>query len=142
MSAPVPAAACPHCLRKDGTEVYRYHLGDGYEFDVEEARRLVGDGRGPVEVEPESVQKCVEYSRIFESHLDHVNPSAPGLIAHIWYVTEDGETIHGHLLIDGNHRAARCLRDGLPFFAHVLTEAESRAVLLHQPGDGAWDDDP
>jgi hypothetical protein len=37
------------------------------------------------------------------------------------------------VLIDGNHRAARCLRDGLPFRAHLLTEAESEAVLLRSP---------
>ena len=120
---------CPHC--KPGPETYRY-LGR-YEFDVDAARRLVADGREPVEVEDECVRDWLVDSVLHEQHFDHVDPRFPGILAHVWF--DDGTAEHhGHALIDGNHRAARCLRDHRPFFAHLLTEAESRAVLtLHDP---------
>ncbi len=35
----------------------------------------------------------------------------------------------GMPLIDGNHRAARALRDGTEFFAAVLKEKETRKLL-------------
>ena len=35
----------------------------------------------------------------------------------------------GMPLIDGNHRAARALRDGTPFFAAVLNEKETLKIL-------------
>jgi hypothetical protein len=124
------AVDCRRC-REEGHEYYRY-LGDWYEFDVDKAKEMVRDGREPVEVEPESVLASVEGSHIDECHVDHVDPSIPGLIAHVWYEDED-QSLHGHILIDGNHRAARCLRDGRPFFAHILTEEESRAILWRTP---------
>jgi hypothetical protein len=129
-----PPADCPRC-QEEGHEYYRY-LGTWYEFDVERAKEMVRDGRAPAEVEPESVRESVENSRITDEHIDHVDPSIPGLIAHVWYTDEDG-TVHGHILIDGNHRAARCLRDGRAFFAYVLTEEESRAILWRSPNERA-----
>ena len=124
---------CDRCTRT-GAEYYKYFSGL-YEFDVEAARKWVADGRAPVEVEPDSVRDSVEITTIDDAHIDHVDPSIPGIITHVWFVTDDGEEAHGHLLIDGNHRAARCLRDGRPFFAYVLTEAESRAVVMRGPAD-------
>src|SRR2546428_718969 len=102
MSSPEPTAPtdCRRC-REEGHEYYRY-LGDWYEFDVERAKEMVRDGRAPVEVEPESVLASVDGSRIDEGHVDHVDPSIPGLIAHVWYADED-QSLHGHILIDGNH---------------------------------------
>jgi SAM-dependent methyltransferase len=41
--------------------------------------------------------------------------------------------MQGHRLIDGHHRAARCLEEGTPFVAYLLSEEESRAVLLRSP---------
>ncbi|QEL15460.1 hypothetical protein [Limnoglobus roseus] len=115
---------CPHC--RPGPETYRY-LGR-YEFDVDAARGLVADGREPVEVDDASVRYWLEDSKLHDQHLDHVDPRFPGILAHVWFNDGIAEH-HGHALIDGNHRAARCLRDGRPFFARLLTEAESRAVL-------------
>jgi hypothetical protein len=65
--------------------------------------------------------------------VDHVDPQYPGIITFVWQTDTDGVTHRGHLLIDGNHRAARCLRDDRPFFAYLLTEEESRAILLKSP---------
>jgi hypothetical protein len=123
--------ACSRCDRR-GRETYDY-LCKEYLFDVDRARALVADGREPVELEEESVRDSVRYSRICKEHINHVDPSEPGIIAHLFYRTEDGERIHAHLLIDGNHRAARSLRDGRPYHAYLLSEEESQDILLRSP---------
>lgn len=91
---------------------------------------MVADGREAVEVEEDSVRASVHDSVIHDAHIDHVDPSFPGIIAHVFYRTEEGESVQAHVLIDGNHRAARCLREGRPYHAYLLTEEESRAILL------------
>src|SRR5947208_1066566 len=110
--APTKASTCPRC--RGGHEVYLY-MRNQFEFDVERARGFVKDGREPVEVDDESVQTAVDRSEIFEQHIDHVTPSVPGIISYVFYRTETGEVITAQLLIDGHHRAARCMRDQLPF---------------------------
>lgn len=122
--------SCPHC--GDGAQTFRY-LERLYKFDIDRAREIVLDGREAVELEPDDVRFSVDVCRIYEEHLDHVDTKYPGIIAHYWYPLPDGTVAHGHLLIDGHHRAARCLRDGLPYYVHILTEAESRAVTLRAP---------
>jgi hypothetical protein len=57
----------------------------------------------------------------------------PGVIAQVRYPLDNGQTVTAHLLIDGNHRAARSLRDGVPFFAYLLTEDETAQTLLRSP---------
>jgi len=126
--------SCRHC--KDGREKFLY-LDEMYVFDVDRARAIVGDGREPVELDDESVQHSVDIVTIYEEHLEHVDVAYPGIVAHLQYFTEEGELLKGHVLIDGHHRAARCLQINRPFWAHLLTEEESRAVLLAWPGSGA-----
>lgn len=127
---PPATQACPRCKR--GRETYVY-MNERFEFDVDRAREIVQDGREALEIEEESVRESVEASEIHEMHIAHVDPSIPGIIAHLFYRTPEGETIRAHLLIDGNHRAARCLQDQRPFEAYLLTEEESEAVLLRSP---------
>lgn len=121
---------CPHC--RTGPEVFRY-MHRRYVFDVDLARRIVQDGRAPREVEPESVQWCIDTTRIYPQHVPHVNTRYPGIIAHVFYPLPDGTEAHGHLLIDGNHRAARSVELNQPFYAFILTRAESRRILLKSP---------
>lgn len=125
-----PPQVCQRC--RGGRETYLY-LDRTYEFDVDRARKLVEDGREPVEVEDDSVRASVEHSDIDDDHVLHVNPAYPGIIAHIFYRTADGTEVQAHLLIDGNHRAARCLKDQRPFFAYVLSEEESRSIVVRSP---------
>lgn len=120
---------CPRC--RGGQEVFWY-MGL-YEFDVDRACALAQDGREPVEVEEESVRLSVEESHVHEEHVAHVNGTEPGVIAHVRYCRHEGTEFRGHVLIDGHHRAARCLQEGRPYFAYLLTEEESESVLLrHQ----------
>jgi hypothetical protein len=104
-----------------------------YIFDVDKANELIKDGREPVVVEEESVRYCAEKTEVNPDHLPHVDPARPGIIAHVQYRDEDSKVYKGHALIDGNHRAARCLQLDRPFFAFVLTEEESEAILLKRP---------
>jgi hypothetical protein len=128
---------CPHC--KSGAETYRckYH-GQRYLYDISRARELVLDGREAVEIDEESIRLEVAETRIHREHLPHVETKYPGIIAHVWFPMKDGELAHGHLLIDGNHRAARCLQLGLPYYAYILTEEESLQILLKGPDLSPW----
>jgi hypothetical protein len=121
---------CPHC--KEGGETFRC-FGNLYKWNVDRAREIVSDGRQPIELEPDDVEFSVDGCRIYPQHVDHVNPAYPGIIAHYWFPDPSGEVLHGHMLIDGHHRAARCLRDHLPYYVHVLSEEESREIVIHAP---------
>ena len=125
---------CPHC--QSGPETYWY-MKHRYLFDVDLAREFVQDGRKPVEVDEASVRQSVEWTVIYPEHIKHVNTKYPGIITHVWFPLQNGERVQGHLLIDGNHRAARCLEENLPFFAHVLTEDESRQIVLKSPANAS-----
>lgn len=124
----------PECCRRKlaGGATYKY-WGRNFIFDVDRAIEIVKDGREPVEVEEESVRLSVENSRICREHLLHVDWTKPGIIAHVSCVANDGEVITGQVLIDGNHRAARCLELQKPYFAYLLTEAESADILTRKP---------
>ncbi len=126
--------ACPLC-GISGPETYGY-MNDRYIFDVDLARRLVTDGREALLLDRPSVSDAVRYSTIRHEHVAHVDPSIPGIISHVWFVEEDGRSVHGHLLIDGNHRAAQCLETNRDFFAYLLSEEESRQILLRSPSTG------
>jgi len=120
---------CRHC--RTGEETYSY-LKERFVFDVDEARQIVLDGREPVEIDEESLQKDLKSTRIYRDHLLHVDVQYPGIIAHVFFPMPDGTDAHGHALIDGNHRAARCRELGRPFYAYLLTEEESRQILFRE----------
>lgn len=122
--------SCPHC--RGGAETFRY-MGNVYRFDIDLARQIINDGREKIELEPDDVRFSVDSSRIYEQHLEHVDTQYPGIIAHIWYPEPDGTILQGHVLIDGHHRAARCLQLGIPYYVQILSEEESRVVLLEGP---------
>lgn len=124
------SSECPHC--RSGPETYWY-MKHRYLFDVDLARQLVRDDREPVEVDDASVRQSVEWTVIYPEHVHHVDTRHPGIITHVWYPMPNGERVHGHLLIDGNHRAARCLELGIPFYAYLLSEDESLQIVLKSP---------
>lgn len=121
---------CKHC--GTGAETFRYSK-NVYKFDVDLARELVSDGRETVELDRDDVQYCVDTSRIYPEHVQHVDPRWPGIIAQMWYPEPDGTVAHGSTLIDGHHRAARCLQDDLPYYVYLLTEEESQLILIKGP---------
>lgn len=121
---------CPQC--QEGPEYYRMFY-DQYKFDVDLARELTSDGREAFLLEKDDVEHAVAWAHIHEPHLDHVDLTYPGIVAHYWYVTEEDEVLHGTVLIDGHHRAARALRDNVPFYVRVLSEEESKQVTMREP---------
>jgi hypothetical protein len=124
---------CRICQAR-GPETFNF-MKRRYIFDVDKARRFVQDGREPIELEPEDVRYSLEKCRLHKNHIPHVNVRYPGIIAHVWHPNASGEMVHGHRLIDGHHRAARCLELGVPFLVYVLAEDESRAILQRSPGN-------
>ncbi len=127
MQPPPVSPSCSCGLRS--REKYTY-LGGLYVYDVDRANEIVRDGRAAVPIAEESVRESVGESQINAAHLWHVHPALPGIIAIFTCHTEDGEFLRTHLMIDGHHRAARCLQLGRPFHAYLLSEEESRATLL------------
>lgn len=132
-STKTKSTKCPHCV--NGPETFRY-INRLYKFDVDLARKIVLDGRAPVELEPDDVKYSVEWSRIYPEHLAHVDVKYPGIIAHYWYPESEDTVLHGHVLIDGHHRAARTLELGVPFYVYLLSEEESRRVIIRAPHVG------
>jgi hypothetical protein len=128
--APKKKKACSQC--QEGPEYYRM-LFDQYKFDVDKAREITSDGREALLLERDDVEYAVKWSHIHEPHLDHVDLQYPGIIAHYWYATEEGSILHGTVLIDGHHRAAKALRDNVPFYVRILNERESQEITLRQP---------
>jgi stress-induced morphogen len=119
---------CPRCvLNATGhAQVYMVKGELGlYVFDVEHARRIVADGgHFEFEVEPSLIELMLAVNEEHTpEHIDHVDPTRPGIIA---------QRFGGYTLIDGNHRARRCLRDQLRFRVHALTLHESMECLILQ----------
>ena len=101
-------------------------------FDVDLARKIVSDGRSPVELDRDDLRFAVETCHVNRNHVPHVDPTIPGIVSHVFF-PQDGEVVQGHVFIDGHHRAARALQLDRPFFVHVLTEDESRQIVLCSP---------
>jgi hypothetical protein len=125
--APVSPASetCPECAgRQDGFQIYTIRLSNGtvLAWDVELALQLCSDGRKPIRIHPVLVDEMLRVNRYWPAHLYHVDATLPGIVSVLEY-TDDSQPLM--CLIDGSHRAGRCRRDGLQFFAYLLTDEES-----------------
>jgi hypothetical protein len=104
-------------------------------FNIRIAEEL-SRGRNVERVESALLERWLQHARIDVAHIDHI-PSNSG--AGIMVTLPSG---CGMPLIDGNHRAARSLRDGSVFVVTVLDEEETFALLCRSMGiyraDVAW----
>lgn len=110
-------------------QIYRYQV-PGYPdliWDVTHAIQLVTAGQyaALVELPREEMQNICQRCKWDPEKLDGVNPKIPGIAAPV--VWEGRVT---YMPIDGLHRIARCLRDGLRFWMYCLTDEASRECLL------------
>jgi hypothetical protein len=112
---------CSLCAPFGGPEWFQLFV---FEFDIKKANDIIA--AAPREAEPCIYDPEANMIGIKKAHLDHVDPKYPGIVATLTF-KKSGEKIQW--VIDGNHRAARCLRDNLQFSCYHLTEAESYAVL-------------
>jgi hypothetical protein len=117
---------CAECVsRLDSPEVYtvtRHRDNALLAFDIELAHEFCQDGRAPQLIETEILDAILQVNGITAEHIDHVDPSFPGIACPVDY-TPEGQPVLG--LIDGSHRAARCRREHRPFFAFHLTREEA-----------------
>jgi hypothetical protein len=117
---------CAICLQRKlgGVEVYELKgEGGSSVFDVEKAKQIAADGRRPVLVPPDALAPFLEASHYEEAHLPHVDLAAPGIL---------GQRFSGLFILDGVHRAARCLHEQRDFHACVLTQQETLSCLVLQ----------
>ena len=118
---------CPICSarqQKGTTEVYL--IGDGddrYFFNVDKAKTMAMDGRPTIAVPESTLQRVAKVNDYSPIHLAHVDPDKPGIMV---------QRFGGLVLLDGIHRAVRCLNQGKPFSACMLNYQESLACLVRQ----------
>jgi hypothetical protein len=130
------ADGCSRCGR-DPTDYEAFRCyNNTFKFNVDMARKFIADGREPVELDADDVRYSIDRADINKEHVEHVDPSLPGIIAHVFFPTKDGRVVHATRLIDGHHRAARCQQLNQTYRAFLLTERESVAILERCP-DGA-----
>lgn len=123
-----------HCsiCNASGDETFRF-LRKTFIFDVDLARKLTQDGRAAVLLDRDDVRYAVDSSIIHETHVPHVQVRFPGIMARVRYVETDGSIVTGDVLIDGHHRAARCLQLHRPFTVYILDYDETDQVLKTRP---------
>lgn len=122
---------CSRCTRTGGEAFYC--MKNRYVFDVDLAREIVSEGHEIMELEPDDVKYSVGRCEINKGHLPHVDPTIPGIVAHLFFPDDNGKLVRGHRLIDGHHRAARCLQLGIPYKVRILSPEESITVLTKAP---------
>ena len=115
---------CPLCpvigsKPDQADQVYRF-LSLQFSISIAE---VMSRNHDLIRVEPSALQEWLRHVKIDERHLDHIPPDRQ----HGIMVTLPNGL--GRPLIDGNHRAARTLRDGTHFFAAVLNERETLRLL-------------
>ena len=123
-------AKCDICSAR-GAETFRFYKM--FVFDVDLARQIVADGRPTGTMYVDDVRFAVDTSRIHEHHVPHVKVRFPGIVARVRFTDADGKVVEGDVLIDGHHRAAKCLQLKRPFAAYRLTAEETDAILIKRP---------
>jgi hypothetical protein len=115
---------CPRCPVIGAEDIPGEEYSEilSLRFNVSVARRLTAK-HNLTSVEPSALARWLEHAHILESHVWHL----PANAGHGIMVTLPADC--GMPLIDGNHRAARALRLGEPFFAAVLGEDETLDLL-------------
>lgn len=117
---------------KNGAETFNF-LRRSFVFDVDRAREITQDGRKPIELDRSDVFFAVDTSRIYIEHVPHVTTRFPGIVARVRCTGSDGSITEGDLLIDGHHRAAKCLQTGKPYMVYRMTPDETDSVLITRP---------
>lgn len=120
---------CPRCPIIGAEDIPGEEFFDfrSLRFNLQIARKLVTPAMLH-RVDPAGLASWLEHVYIDERHIDHLPAElGPGLM-----VTFPAGL--GRPLIDGNHRAARALRDGREFLAYLLPEAETLDLLRSSMG--------
>jgi hypothetical protein len=126
---------CPRCpvLGAGDHPGVEYFQALSLSFHVPIARELCRESVLH-RVERTPLKSWLTSVHILPAHLYHLPPNpGPGIMVTL-------PSGLGRPLIDGNHRAARALRDGTEFLAYLLPEVESLELLRRSMGRAAADD--
>jgi len=126
---------CPRCPVVGAEDVpdVEYFQALSLRFHVPIARELCRESMLH-RVERSALKSWLEGVHILPAHLYHLPPDpGPGIMVTL-------PSGLGKPVIDGNHRAARALRDGTEFLAYLLPEGESLELLRRSMGRAAADD--
>jgi len=119
--------ACPICAARQvvgTTEMFILTEGlDRHFFNVNRAKKLVADGRSAIAIATATVLQLLAVNEHELAHLPHVDPARPGILA---------LRFGGLILLDGIHRAVRCMREGKVFSAYMLDHEESQACIVRE----------
>ena len=110
---------------------FTFENGDGdalYDITIAKACVVAGWTVACVEIPRAMMADIAERNEWDPARLDRVDPAIPGIGVPMLL---DGAVIYA--LVDGMHRNARALRDGLPFKAHLLTDDAAQACLIAGP---------
>lgn len=100
-------------------------------FNLEVARELCRPSMLH-RVDHSALREWLEHVHLTEGHIEHLPKGlGPGLMASLPNL--------GRPLIDGNHRAARALREGSEFIVYLLPESETLDLLRRSMGRFAAD---
>jgi hypothetical protein len=117
---------CP-LIENENTPEEEYYELLSLRFNLRIVREL-SRGHDSVRVERMALEEWLKEVRIDGEHLRHIPLDlGPGIMATL-------PSGCGMPLIDGNHRAARALRDGSEFFVFVLSERETLELLRRSMG--------
>ncbi len=123
---PAMEPQCAICLsRRPGTvEIYQYRDEmDVYIFRNDTAKQLATGSRTVTSISAEPLMHLVGMNYFDEVHLGHVDPASPGICT---------RRFGGLVLLDGIHRAVRCVAEERAFFACELSYEESLKCLVQQ----------
>ena len=81
------------------------------------------DGRPAIAIPESTLQRMAAVNEYSSVHLAHVDPDKPGIMV---------QRFGGLVLLDGIHRAVRCLKEDKAFRACMLNYQESLTCLVRQ----------
>ena len=119
--------ACTICAarqRGGTTEVFVLSEGaDRHFFNVDRAKGIVADGRTAIPISAHTVLRLLAVNEYDVTHLPHVDPGNPGILA---------LRFGGLVLLDGIHRAACCIQESKSFHAYMLDHEESQSCIVRE----------
>ena len=117
-------AICESRRQQATVEIFQFSDEvDTYIFQIDEAKKIVADGRAAQPVSQEMVRAFAGMNEFDLDHMPHVDPSRPGIFT---------RRFGAPILLDGTHRAIRCFAKQQQFYAFELSYEESVECLLQQ----------
>ena len=117
---------------------YTFDNGDVIIWNADEAEKLLSAGghRETIPVDREQMEVLMARCEWDAKHVETANPDQPGIGAPVKLVDpkdirEAGGRDVIYIIIDGIHRCVRAYMEQRPFHVRLLTDAASRACVVH-----------